>query len=332
MQIKPEQIERHLSTELKPVYWVMGEETFLIEESLDAIRLSAKEKGFIERETFYVDAKFDWSRLREETQALSLFATQKMIELRMPQAKLGRNGGAQLKEILSQADEDYVFVIVSEKIDKRTLQSAWAKWIDQVGVLVQHWKVGRAQLPAFLQGRLKREHVTLEREALDVLSFYVEGNLLAAGQEVKRLGLLYRGQTLDAETLKQVLVDHARFDGFSVSEAFLSMGAAMTLRRLEQVQQEGVALPIIVSVLARDVRQLVKVAFLQRQGMAMRQIFSELKIWRNREEQINTAMRRWNLDIGHQALQGLSDVDKTLKGVLPGDEWQALKQWIRTYG
>ena len=200
MSIKPEQLAQSLSGELKRCYLVFGDETLIVEECADTIRAAARSAGCTEREIIDIAGAGDWQQLLQSAGSLSLFADRKLIEIRLPSGKPGTEGSKALQEYLSLDTED-VLLIIAGKVDKQSQRAKWFTRIDQDGLAVQIWPIGRRELPGFLQQRLKSAGLRADRDAVQLLAERVEGNLLAAVQEVDKLQLLTTSEHVTVDTV-----------------------------------------------------------------------------------------------------------------------------------
>lgn len=257
MQVRAEQLDAHLAKTLAPVYLISGDDPLLMQESCDAIRAAARHRGFAERELFHASERnFDWQRLLAAANALSLFASRKILEVRLPGGKPGDQGSRALQQYCAAPTADNLLLVITAKLDRTTLNSKWVRALDQAGVQVAVWPVGEAQLPRWLDARLQRAGLRASAEALAILAERVEGNLLAATQEIAKLALLAPPGEIDGATLAALVADSARYNLFDLAQRALAgdqRGAARTLRGL---RDEGTDPTLILWALAREVRAL----------------------------------------------------------------------------
>jgi DNA polymerase-3 subunit delta len=330
MKLTPAQLTKQLQGALAPVYAISGDEPLLCQEACDAIRAACRERGFAERQVFHVDAAFDWNQLREAGASLSLFAEKRLLELRMPAGKPGDEGVAVLLDYLARPAEDTVLLLSLPRLDGKTQKSKWAKALidGEVCQFVPIWPVDAAQLPQWLRQRLAQVGLAASPEAIDLLVARIEGNLLAAVQEIEKLRLLVDGKQLDAQTVQASVADSARFDLFGLLDAALAGEAAHALRMLEGLRGEGVEAPVILWGLARELRLLAGLAQQHAQGIPLDRLIAQAKppIFGKRQALVGRAVQRLAASRWNQLLGDAQLIDAQIKGQAPGDPWRGLAQ------
>lgn len=330
MKLNPAQLAKHLQGPLAPVYAVSGDDPLLCQEACDAIRAVCRARDFSERQVFHVDASFDWNLLREAGASLSLFADKRLLELRLPGGKPGDEGTRVLLEYLARPAEDTVLLLSLPRLDGKTQKSKWAKaLIDGDNCqFVQIWPVDAAQLPQWIRQRLAQVGLAASAEAVDLLVARIEGNLLAAVQEIEKLRLLVEGNQLDVQTVQASVADSARFDLFGLLDAALAGDAAHALRMLEGLRGEGVEAPVILWGLARELRLLATLAQQHGQGQPLERLIAQAKppIFGKRQALVSRAVQRQPASRWNQLLRDAQLIDAQIKGQAPGDAWSGLAQ------
>ncbi len=329
MQLRADALPGHLARgKLAPVYVVSGDEPLLAIEAQDAIRASARAAGYTEREVLTVDARWDWSQLSGATQGMSLFAERKILEIRLASGKPGKDGAEALKAHASSATEDVLTLIALPKLDRAVRESAWATALDGAGVWVDVPKVERAELPAWIGQRLKRQNQSAAREALEFIADRVEGNLLAAHQEIGKLGLLYPAGELTLTQVTDSVLDVARFDVWALPQAMLTGDRARLLRMLEGLRAEGEALPLVLWAVTEEVRALLRVKSAMDAGKPFMQAVRDARVWGPRQDLMQRIIQRVDAEHLGQLLARCADVDRLFKGLRPrgadSDPWLEL--------
>ncbi|KRW57507.1 DNA polymerase III subunit delta [Pseudomonas sp. TTU2014-080ASC] len=328
MKLNPSQLSKHLQGNLSPVYVVSGDEALLCQEATDAIRTAARQQGHSERQVFNADTNFDWGTLLQAGASLSLFAEKRILELRIPNGKPGDKGTAALLEYLTRPAEDTILLINLPKLDGSTQKTKWAKaLIDGPDCqFIQIWPVEVAQLPQWIRQRLASSGLTATAEAVDMIAVRVEGNLLAAAQEIEKLKLLADGNQIDIDTVQAAVADSARFDVFGLIDAALNGEAAHALRILEGLRGEGVEPPVILWALAREIRLLASIAQQFAQGIPLEKAFSSARppVWDKRRPLVSKALQRLSAPRWAALLQDAQQIDAQVKGQAPGDPWSGL--------
>ncbi len=327
MRITTEQLQRSLSREIKPLYTVYGEEPLLALEASDRIRATARAQGYTEREVLTVEPGFKWSELAMAGSAQSLFASRKLLELRIPNGKPGTEGSAALQAYCQRVPEDTVTLVQLPAIDWRTQKSVWFQALDTAGITVEARVVPRKALPQWLAGRLKAQKQDADTDTLDFIADRVEGNLMAAYQEVQKLALLFPPGRIGYEQVRDAVLDVARYDVFDLGEIMLEGDAVRLARTLEGLKGEGAAPPLILWALANEIRAIAKVVG----GVASGQPAAALV----RSVGLRGAAHQSLMQVHHirfrsaqvaDALRHAAAVDRMIKGLAKGDLWDELLQ------
>ena len=327
MKLNPAQLGKHLQGALAPVYVISGDEPLLCQEAADAIRAATREQGFSERLVFNADNNFDWGNLLQAGASLSLFAEKRLLELRLGNGKPSDKGAA-LLEYLARPAEDTVLLISLPKLDGNAQKSKWGKALIEGAhtQFVQIWPVDAHQLPQWIRQRLAQSGLSASAEAVDMIAIRVEGNLLAAAQEIEKLKLLAEGTQIDVDTVQAAVADSARFDVFGLIDAALNGEAAHALRMLEGLRGEGVEPPVILWALAREIRLLATIAQQYAQGMPLDKAFSAARppVWDKRRPLVSKALQRLSATRWAALLQDAQQIDAQIKGQAQGDPWTGL--------
>jgi DNA polymerase-3 subunit delta len=338
MQLAPAQLSQHLQRGLRSLYTLHGDEPLLLQEAADAIRAAARAQGHTERSVFTVaGAHFDWGGVLAAGGSLSLFADKQLLELRIPSGKPGKDGSAALQRIAeSAAGNDSTLVLVSlPKLDRATKTGAWFGALENHGVTLQVDPVERAALPAWIAQRLKAQGQQVAagedgQRALQMFSDRVEGNLLAAHQEISKLALLHPPGELSAAQIESAVLNVARYDVFKLSEAVLAGQTLRAQRMLAGLQAEGEAAVLVHYTLAEDIRALKRVRDAMDAGRPLPMALREQRVWGPREKLLERVLPRLTAPTLARLLQAAHQVDGIVKGLKypdwPTDGWQALQR------
>ncbi len=325
MKVFPDRLDERLKRDLDRVYVIAGPEHLLVEEACDAIRAAARSAAVAERVVLDADGRFDWSGLGGATETLSLFATRRLVEVRLPSGKPGRDGAQALREWVKQ-DSDDVLLLKCSAWEMAQEKSAWFKDLERAGVFVPCWNVKAGQLPAWIARRLSSRGLKADRSASAFLAERLEGNLLAAAQEIERLALLYGSDArLGVDELRAAVADSARFDSFRLVELVLSGQPGAALRCVRGLRETETPMPMIVSALARELQLLAQ--FQQLAGkLGESAAFSELKVWQSRQGPMAAAARRLRPKAVRAAVARLSGLDQMAKSNERHGFWVALER------
>jgi len=336
MQLRAEALAGHLVKGLARIYTVHGDEPLLAQEAADQIRAAAKAQGFGERQIFTVaGAYFDWAPVLAAAQAMSLFADRQFIEIRIPGGKPGKDGSEALQRYAEAAPDDVLTLVTLPRLDKTQLSSAWFTALDGNGVSIRVEPVERRLLPAWLAQRLKAQGQSVPegedgQKALAFFADRVEGNLLAAHQELQKLALLHPKGELTLADIEAAVLDVARFDVFKLSEAVLSGAVPRILRMLDGLKAEGEAAVLVHWNLAEDARALARVRAAMDAGRPLPMAMREARVWGAKERLIERIAPRLDSTQAGALVQAAQICDGLVKGLRhpdwPSDPWAALRR------
>jgi DNA polymerase-3 subunit delta len=326
VRTSPDALSSGLARGLRSAYLVTGSEPLLIAEACDAIRAAARAQGYADREVHFLERGFDWNALLADAANLSLFASRRLIEL-----KIGPTPDAEAQKALAglaaRPPEDTVLLVAGE-LERKTLSTNWVRAFEEHGVLVVTQSVERPALPGWIRDRLGRKGVTIEPAAAELLADRVEGNLLAAQQEIERIALVMPGAQLDAGQVAELVADSARYDVFELAAAAFSGQPQRALRILAGLRAEGREPPLVLWALLNDLRGLSRVVQRLERERSIDDIFRSEQIWSNRQAPIKAALRRLARPEIDSLLLAAAAADRIAKGSLRGDAWVALEALV----
>lgn len=326
MHIKSEQLAQQLKETIVPLYTVFGGEPLLVNEAADLIRTIARQQGYTEREIFSVDHRFNWAELQFICNSLSLFSNRRIIDIRIPSGKPGREGSKAIEAYCQALPPDTISLITLPKIDKQTQSTKWFKALENTGIVVPIYPIERGQLPKWIERRLAIQHQSTDANTLQFLADNVEGNLLAAHQEIQKLALLYPNGALSFEQVKHAMLNVARYDVYQLSEAMIALDTIRFSRILEELKEEGTAPPLIITILAEQIRTLILIHNGMNKGKPIAQLMKEARIWGSRQQIVMKAVRRFTPKSLKLALLHAANIDRISKGIAKGDIWDEIMQ------
>lgn len=329
MNLNLQQLGNHLQQGLKNIYLFSGDEILLLQESSDALRTTCKQHGFTEREVFDIDAKFDWSCILQSLNSMSLFADRKLLEIRFKTSKIGDDGSKGLLSVLADINPDIVILVTMPKIDKATQGSKWHKAIDSAGITMQVWPIERSQLPRWIQGRMQQYGLNASIDALQFLADNVEGNLLAAQQEIEKLHLLSNNETIDLESMTMMVCNSSRYTVFNLTDRCLAGDITAAMRTLNGLKAEDDTaknlLPIL-GFVTRELRTLHRLHTAQEQGTSLFQAMQNERIFQARQTLVQNAIHRLNRNKIEKLLIKARLIDQSIKGITKDSPWLHLEQ------
>lgn len=325
MQIHPDHLNARLNESLAPAYLLTGDETLLIQEAADQIRSCARTQGFSERQVYQIENRyFDWDPILAEANSPSLFADKKILELRLSTSKPGDNGSKAISELCEQISDDTLLLIIAPRLDKNSMKTKWVKALDRIGALIQIGEVKPPQLPGWIESRLKQAGISASRQVVDILAERVEGNLLAAAQEIEKLKLLCGDGKVDASIVSSVVSDSARYNIFDLIDRTLAGDTQAAVHTLRGLQDEGVKPLPVLWALSREVRVLVNALEAIAKGSSPAQALNQPGVWEQRKTGLRKGLQRISAAQANLLLLQLAGTDRAIKGMNDTPPWNAL--------
>lgn len=311
---------------LAPLTVICSDEALLVQEQVDAWRARARSAGYSEREVFSIEGQFNWAPVLDAQRSLSLFGDKKIIELRIPTGKPGKDGGDALKTICQQLSDDVLIMVTLPRLDKTSKNSVWFKQLAQAADPIEIGSISLTQLPRWIAERLKQQNMSASPAALQLMAQQFEGNLIAAHQEIQKLALLFPAGTLSDEDIHNSIFNVARYDVFSLTESLLAGDVARTCRMIEGLKAEGEAIVLVQWSLFEDIRALTRLKIELDGGGHLPSLMREHRIWGAREKLMPTALRALTTPFLKNALTRTAELDRMAKGLSKGDVWEATLQ------
>lgn len=321
MQIYPDKLSATLEQGLKPVYLFSGSEPLQILEAVESVREACKTQGILTREVFEVSKDFNWDEFSAGASTLSLFAESKLTELRIKGESLGKNGLSAVAEYLASPPEGDVLIITMGALKAASVKAKWYQQIDKLGVTMRLWPVDPHKLPGWIQQRAKQQGMKLSFDAAELLSQRVEGNLLAAKQDIDKLQVLFENQSVDLEQVNEFTGDNARYNVFSMIETMLMGQEQSAVRALRGMANEGTHAMPIISILAREIRKLLSIKQQVENGAPLAATLKSMRVWGNNANAITQAIPRLRLKQLEALLAHCASIDQMIKGMRQGNPW-----------
>lgn len=328
MKISANQLSPHLKKSLCACYLVTGDEPLLVQESLDAIRAVARKAGYGTRELFVQSTGFDWNELASAGGNLSLFADKQIIELRLPTGKPGVKGSAAIADFAANMGEDLLFIVSAPKLDRNAQKTKWVKALEANGGLIQIWPVDARELPGWINARMNQVGLQPDRDAVRLIADRVEGNLLAAQQEIEKLRLLHGEGPITAAAADDAVANSSRFDVYKLVDAAVGGNGARAIRILGGVRTEGVEPVIVMWALTRELRTLAGLADDVQTGADLGSAMQRAYVWKNRQGLVRACVSRHAPANFYRLLKLARQGDAAAKGQMRGDPWQLATQII----
>jgi DNA polymerase-3 subunit delta len=325
MDLRLNHLAAHLERTLAPIYVVHGDEPLLAIEAGDAIRAAARAAGCEEREVQVVEPGFKWDAFLAADANMGLFGTRKLIDLRIPSGKPGSDGGKALEACAARPHPDRMLLVTLPKLDRATQSSAWFRALADAGVAIAVFPLERRELPPWIAARLARQGQRVSAETLAFLADRCEGNLLAARQEIEKLGLLLPEGDLAPDAVDRAVTDVARYDIFELSAAWLGGDAPRTLRIVAALEAEGEGIQLLLWQLAEDIHALASVQEATAAGTPAAAAIRNARVWGRRQAAMESAARRMKADEVAPLMRALATLDATSKGIGRGNAWDDLR-------
>lgn len=326
MRLAQTQLATHLKQGLQPLYGLVGDEPLSQRECLDMLRDAAKAQGYDERTSLTVERHFNWQQLQSFGQSISLFASKRLLELHIPSGKPGVEGGKALQALVKSPIPDSTVIIVLPTLEREAKNSAWFAALEAQAQLLMLSEVSVAALPQWIGARLASQGQRASMETLEFLANQVEGNLLAANQEIQKLGLLYPQGELSDTAIREAVLNVSRFDAFQLGESVLQGETDRAVKILQGLKDEGENAVAVMNPLLWILRPLVRIKQAEMRGENLNNAMTSARIYGDRQVLVRRALARLNARQLEAALQKLADIDRIAKGVMQGDAWLELSR------
>lgn len=328
MAVNADQLPTLLSRSLEPVYLVAGDEALLVQECRDQIIEAARKRGYLERDVYQVEGKFDWNSIAADSAAPSLFSAQKIIDIRLPAGKPGKEGAKVLGNMANSPDPDHLLLVSCGQWSAALRKTKWAGTLAKHGVLVEIWPVKPNQLPNWIRNRMLKVGLDPDPDAVLLLSDLVEGNLLAAQQEIDKLLLLDQGSTVTAQLIRRSVANSARFNSFRLVECSLQGRLDECLRVASGLHRMNTPIQIVVGALYRELSLAGTVRAAIHSGENESSVFRKFNVWSTRQGPMKAAIKRLSADNLDDTFRSLALIDRQSKGRAAGDPWQTLDRLL----
>jgi DNA polymerase-3 subunit delta len=333
MKLRANQLKQHFERGgPQPLYIVSGEEPLLIQEACDAIRAAVKAAGFLEREVYPADNQFNWHAVLESANSMSLFGDRKLIEIRQDKPKFDDAAKKALTDYLARPNPDTVILIILPKLEKAFTSSKWFTALENTAQHVQIWPMEIRELPAWIDARMRAHGMIPSRDAVKLLSERVEGNLLAASQEIEKLRLLAGTGNIDAEAIANAVTDHARYNIYDLVDQAIEQQTEHALKMLYFCRASGEEPPVLLWAFAKELRTLTAMQYQAQKGVQLGKLLQDFRIWDKRKPVVQRALGKQPLANLEAAVQLISRIDRTVKGWAPGDAWEGIAALILLLG
>lgn len=321
MRLLQAQLAAHLKSGLHPLYALIGDEPLAQRECLDELRKAARNYGYEERTSLTAERNFNWQQIQHYGQSISLFASKRLLEISIPSGRPGTEGGKAIQSLCNTPIPDTTIVIVLPSLERDAKNSAWFNALESQAQVISLQPVTADNLPKWIAERLALQKQTAAPETLEFLANQVEGNLLAANQEIQKLGLLYSEGRISDESVRAAVLNVSRLDAFQLGEAVLSGDAERTVRILQGLQDEGENPVAVMNPLMWVLRPLVRLKYAELRGDNLTAVMTGERIYGDRQMLTKRALSRFSLRQLEAALQKMADIDRIAKGVMLGDAW-----------
>ncbi len=328
MRLRADQLTGHIQQGLAPVYLIYGDEQMLVEESSDLLRQAARQLGADERQVWHVEGRFDWSQIQWQEQTMSLFASQRLLEIRLPSGSPGKEGGEAFRQFCLNPPPDTTLLIISGKIDSRSQKSKWFTELDKLGVILPTWPVDITKLPSWIAQRMKQKGLQADQTITALIAERVEGNLYAAAQEIDKLSLLCPDGRVDEQTVITSVADNARFQAFGLMDMAYAGQAEKIPRVVDSLRAEGLEFLSVFSAVSWSLHRMVDMAKQIESGQPFEQVFRSQKpqVWEKSWPVVKQALTKHTRYQWQIFLTKMAKIDQAAKGVNADCPWSLLEE------
>ena len=327
MRLRAEQLAGHCQQALLPIYLVFGDEQMLVEEASDVIRQHIRQAGAEDRQVWHVEGRFNWSEIQFQEQTMSLFSSQRLLEIRLPSGSPGKEGGEALRNYVANPPADTTLLIISGKIDKRSQKSKWFTELDKVGATIAVWPIDAAKLPRWISQRMQQRGLSTNQQIASLIAERVEGNLFAAAQEIDKLQLLCPDGKVDEQTVLASVADNARFEAFGLMDTVFAGKVNKIPRMIRRLRAEGLDILAVFSAVSWALHRAVDMAVQIESGARLEQVFGSQKppIWEKSRPMMRQALERHSCSQWLCFLSKMAQIDQAAKGTLKVCPWSLLE-------
>jgi DNA polymerase-3 subunit delta len=323
------QLATHLERGLARNYLIAADEPLLVAEATDAIRRAAMQDGFAERSLHFVERGFRWDRLLADADSLSLFSSKRIVEIRMAKPRPGDVGAKAIRALAEDEDPDRVVIIsIQSRLDRSAAKAVWIRSVEQHGVLVEIRPVSRLEMPRFITARARKHGLSVTPAAAELLADRVEGNLLAANQELAKLGLIMDDGSVDEDAVLASVATSARFDVFRLSDALIAGDVGRAFTVLNGLRDEGVQPPLVLWAIAREISLLAHLKHGTTRGRPLGEVMNGLGVWQSRKQLLAAALDRYSNDDLVRLLQRAAELDRAVKGGERLPVWESVSSLV----
>ncbi|MGB3622293.1 DNA polymerase III subunit delta [Ketobacter sp. MCCC 1A13808] len=329
MKLRSNQIKEHFSKgNALPLYILSGDEALLLQECADQLRSEFRKQGFSERERFNVDAGFDWNALLQAGNSMSLFGDRKILEVRHDKPKFDDKAKKALVEYAENPNPDNVLLLIIPKMDKKSQNTKWFQKLETAGAMIQVWPIELNQFPQWVHQRMRGANLEPSRDAVQLLAQRVEGNLLAAAQEVDKLVLLMGEGPVEVSDIENAVADHARYSLYELVDEALKGNCSQATKMLNHLRAGGSEPSVILWAFSNEIRKLAGMSQLINNGMAPARVMQEYRIWDTKKSIIQSALQRIPANGFKHCLLEAARIDRTIKGIGHGNPWDGFNNLI----
>ncbi|MCH9743357.1 MAG: DNA polymerase III subunit delta [Gammaproteobacteria bacterium] len=324
MQINIKQLNNTINRGLSPIYLISSDVTLLSQQSRDSIKQVAKQAGFNQTELIHMNTSFDWSEFYATLQAYSLFSDKSCVDFRNPQAKFEKAGLKILQDYLAKPNPDKILIITTQKLTAAQKRSQWYKLIDKHGVILPIWPPNASELQHWIKTQLQQAQLSTSQQGIQLIAHLTEGNLLATHQAIEKLRLQYPGQTISEDQIAQGINDNSNFNVFDLMNYILQGNRLQTTRIINRLKSSGAEATLVLWALCNEIRTLIGMRYKLDNGMNIQQVLQTQ--WSNRKAILKSALSRHTTQSLEALLLKASEIDKTIKGIIAGNHWDAIMQ------
>jgi len=325
VRLTPNELPAALERGLAPLYLLSGAEPLLLDEAVDRVRAAARAGGFSERSLHLADARYNWGELYADACSQSLFASRRLVEVRMPGGKPGAAGAKVLKELSGSVPEDNLIMVVAGALDRNARRSAWVGALEKAGTWVDAPLLSAREQRGWISDRLAGEGFQPDEAAVTLLAERTEGNLLSARQQIDKLALAHDPGPLSVDAVMEAIADASRFDVFQLGSAALGQDLRRTARILAGLRRERAPLTLILWVLVRDITTLADLYWRTARGDSLPSAMGALRVWSSRKAEFRSALKRHGARSIRRLLVRSARADQVIKGARPGEPWTELQ-------
>ncbi|MDI1353175.1 MAG: DNA polymerase III subunit delta [bacterium] len=324
MQIKPQALAQHLEKKLSAIYFLIGQDNYLLEDSLNIIKARIKKIHDCEEQILSIQSSDDWNDLSQVANSYSLFSNTVLLTIFYDKKSIDVQGKKILSEYLKAINSRCYILFRAPNVPAKQLQ--WLVNHDQV-LLINAYPLTTEAMKSWIASQLKIKSLTFEPQIPEVIYQYTQGNMLACAQVIEKLSLSHAiNSKIDINMALEHLSDQCDHSPFELVDACLMGFGDKAIQILRHAVNNKTEPTLILWMLTQEIRVHLQLMYLTQQKIDIKTAYNQLKIWPQRTSLYQNSIKRFK-NIGlERLLHECLSIDEQIKSNLNTHIWNALER------